>query len=126
MPIVLPGAVVHTQHKTSKLGSGLQQFTNPKGRIPNLVTRAGTLEQNAKGNQFWVVGNSHRVSFPVLSVYLLSSYAWTKYAPVPQEPVIGIVSTRQGEGWRVDIGSAHQASLDGLAIEGARERIDPT
>jgi exosome complex RNA-binding protein Rrp4 len=45
--------------------------------------------------------------------------------PAPQEPVIGIVSARQGEGWRVDIGSAHQASLDGLAFEGASKRNRP-
>src|ERR1700722_3557085 len=65
MPVVLPGEVVHTQHKSLKLGPGLQQFTNPEGRISNLVTRAGTLEQNAKGSQFWVEGNSRRVSFRV-------------------------------------------------------------
>jgi hypothetical protein len=70
MPVVLPGEVVHTQHKTLKLGPGLQQFTNPEGRISNLVTRAGTLEQNAKGNQFWVEGNSRRVSPRVLSLAL--------------------------------------------------------
>jgi exosome complex component RRP40 len=45
--------------------------------------------------------------------------------PAPQEPVVGIVSARQGEGWRVDIGSAHQASLDGLAFEGASRRNRP-
>ena len=70
MPVVLPGEVVHTQHKTLKLGPGLQQFTNPEGRISNLVTRAGTLEQNAKGNQFWVEGNSRRVSPRALSLAL--------------------------------------------------------
>jgi exosome complex component RRP40 len=46
--------------------------------------------------------------------------------PAPQEPVVGIVSARQGEGWRVDIGSAHQASLDGLAFEGASRRNRPS
>ena len=63
MPVVLPGEIVQTQHKTLKLGPGLQQFTNPEGKISNIVTRAGTLEQNAKGTQFWVEGNSRRVSF---------------------------------------------------------------
>jgi len=48
-----------------------------------------------------------------------------RYVPAAQEPVIGIVSDRQGEGWRVDIGSAHQASLDGLAFEGASRRNRP-
>jgi exosome complex component RRP40 len=46
--------------------------------------------------------------------------------PAAQEPVVGIVSGRQGEGWRVDIGAAHQASLDGLAFEGASRRNRPT
>jgi exosome complex component RRP40 len=45
--------------------------------------------------------------------------------PATQEPVVGIVAARQGEGWRVDIGSAHQASLDGLAFEGASRRNRP-
>ncbi|KAF8500816.1 exosome complex exonuclease RRP40 [Russula emetica] len=107
MPIVLPGEIIQTQHKTLKLGPGLQQFSDPEGRTSNIVTRAGTLEQNAKGNQFWVEGNSRR------------------YVPAAQEPVVGIVSARQGEGWRVDIGSAHQASLDGLAFEGASRRNRP-
>ena len=63
----------------------------------------------------------------MLSVSLLSSYASTKYVPAPQEPVIGIVSARQGEGWIVDIGSAHRASLDWLAfeLEGANKRNRP-
>ena len=31
----------------------------------------------------------------------------------------------EGEGWRMDIGSTHQASLDGLAFEGASKRNRP-
>ena len=127
MPVVLPGEVIQTQHKTIKLGPGLQQFSDPEGKTSINVTRAGTLEQNAKGNQFWVEGNSRRVS-PLFgrSSLTRSSYAWTKYVPAAQEPVIGIVSARQGEGWKVDIGSAHQASLDGLAFEGASRRNRPS
>ncbi|KAH9980108.1 exosome complex exonuclease RRP40 [Lactifluus volemus] len=107
MPVVLPGEVIQTQHKTLKLGPGLQQSVDLQGRTSTVVTRAGTLEQNAKGNKLWVEGNSRR------------------YVPAAQEPVIGVVSARQGEGWRVDIGSAHQASLDGLAFEGASRRNRP-
>ena len=125
MPVVLPGEIIQTQHKTLKLGPGLQQFADPEGRISNIVTRAGTLEQNAKGNQFWVEGNSRRVGLSTAHLSFFSSYAWTKYVPAAQEPVVGIVSARQGEGWRVDIGSAHQASLDGLAFEGASRRNRP-
>ncbi|KAI9464938.1 exosome complex exonuclease RRP40 [Lactarius psammicola] len=107
MSVVLPGELIHTQHKTLKLGPGLQQSGDLQGKATIVVTRAGTLEQNPKGNKFWVEGNSRR------------------YVPVVQEPVVGIVCARQGEGWRVDIGSAHQASLDGLAFEGASRRNRP-
>lgn len=48
-----------------------------------------------------------------------------QYVPAPQESVIGLVVGRSGEGWRVDIGSAHSASLDGLAFEGATKRNRP-
>ena len=39
--------------------------------------------------------------------------------------MIGVVTQRLGEGYRVDIGEAHQASLDGLAFEGATKRNKP-
>lgn len=107
MSVVLPGELIQSQHKTLKLGPGLQQSVDQQGRTTFVVTRAGTLEQNAKGNKFWVEGNSRR------------------YVPAVQEPVVGIVCARQGEGWRLDIGSAHQASLDGLAFEGASRRNRP-
>ena len=45
--------------------------------------------------------------------------------PAPQELVIGIVTQKLGEGFRVDIGAAHHASLDGLAFEGATKRNKP-
>jgi len=48
-----------------------------------------------------------------------------QYVPAAQESVIGVISQRQGEGYRVDIGSAHMASLDGLAFEGATKRNKP-
>jgi exosome complex component RRP40 len=62
MSVVLPGEVIQTQHKTLKLGPGLHQSVDLQGRTSTVVTRAGTLEQNAKGNKFWVEGNSRRVS----------------------------------------------------------------
>lgn len=61
MSVVLPGELIQSQHKTLKLGPGLQQSVDQQGRAAFIVTRAGTLEQNAKGNKFWVEGNSRRV-----------------------------------------------------------------
>ena len=48
-----------------------------------------------------------------------------QYVPAAQESVIGVISQRQGESYRVDIGSAHMTSLDGLAFEGATKRNKP-
>ena len=45
--------------------------------------------------------------------------------PAPQESVIGVVIARSGENWRVDVGAAHMANLDGLAFEGATKRNRP-
>ena len=39
--------------------------------------------------------------------------------------MVGVIVARSGEGWRVDIGSANFASLDGLAFEGATKRSRP-
>jgi exosome complex component RRP40 len=46
--------------------------------------------------------------------------------PAAQESVIGTVIARSGENWRVDIGAAHMANLDGLAFEGATKRNRPS
>ncbi|KAH7885318.1 exosome complex exonuclease RRP40 [Phlebopus sp. FC_14] len=111
--IVLPGEYVPARHVNLKLGPGLLQVSAPpdsaKGSNsqPIVSTRAGGLNHSANKSKWWVESNSRR------------------YVPAPQESVIGIVTGRSGEGWRVDIGSAHPASLDGLAFEGATKRNKP-
>jgi exosome complex RNA-binding protein Rrp4 len=48
-----------------------------------------------------------------------------QYVPAAQESVIGVITQKLGEGFRVDIGSAYYALLDGLAFEGASKRNKP-
>ncbi len=48
-----------------------------------------------------------------------------KYIPQTNEAVVGIIRNRHSEGYRVDIGSAHPASLGALAFEGATKRNKP-
>ncbi|KAF8842128.1 hypothetical protein BDN67DRAFT_989283 [Paxillus ammoniavirescens] len=111
--IVLPGEYVPAQHVNLKLGPGLLQLATPHAPAaglssqPIVSVRAGALNYSANKSKWWVEGNSRR------------------YVPAPQESVIGTVTGRSGEGWRVDIGSAHPASLDGLAFEGATKRNKP-
>ncbi|OJT10393.1 Exosome complex component rrp40 [Trametes pubescens] len=107
MSLVLPGEHVPAQHVNLKLGPGLLQSSSAQGQAAIVSTRAGEVMSNPKGNKWWIEGNSRR------------------YVPAPQESVVGVVISRSGENWRVDIGSAHMASLDGLAFEGATKRNRP-
>ncbi|EIM85950.1 exosome complex exonuclease RRP40 [Stereum hirsutum FP-91666 SS1] len=107
MSIVLPGETVPAQHVNLKLGPGLQQLSNAEGSTSVVSTRAGELQHSANGSKWWVESNARR------------------YVPAPQESVVGVVTGRMGEGFRVDIGGAHNASLDALAFEGASRRNRP-
>ncbi|TFK81453.1 exosome complex exonuclease RRP40 [Polyporus arcularius HHB13444] len=107
MTTVLPGEHVPAQHVNLKLGPGLLQQTSVGGTPAVVSTRAGEVQHSANRNKWWIEGNSRR------------------YAPAPQESVVGVVVSRSGENWRVDIGSAHMATLDGLAFEGATKRNRP-
>ncbi|TDL23304.1 hypothetical protein BD410DRAFT_769226 [Rickenella mellea] len=107
MSVTLPGENVQAQHKNLKLGPGLLQLPNPLGPSTIITTRAGILEHSANGSKWWVESNSRR------------------YVPAAQESVVGIIAGKAGEGWRVDIGAAHSASLDALAFEGATKRNRP-
>ncbi|TFY83104.1 hypothetical protein EWM64_g913 [Hericium alpestre] len=99
MFLVLPGEHVPAKHVNLKLGPGLQQESTPEGDNVVVSTRAGTLQHSANNAKWWVESNARR------------------YVPAPQEFVVGMVTGRMGEGWRVDIGAAHHASLDALAFE---------
>jgi exosome complex component RRP40 len=127
--LVLPGDVVPNISKSSlKLGPGLLQLPSTSSYRDIISTRAGLLNQTANGTSFWVESNSRRVRFGlgkcVVSPCLI---LFCQYVPAAQEAVIGVVTARAGggEAYRVDIGSAHPAQLDGLAFEGATKRNRP-
>ncbi|KAG7088328.1 hypothetical protein E1B28_012337 [Marasmius oreades] len=109
MSIVLPGEKIPAQHVNLKLGPGLSQTSDAStANSPSIVsTRAGTVNHSSNKSRWWIESNSRR------------------YIPATQEPVIGVITQRQGEGYRVDIASAHNANLDGLAFEGATKRNKP-
>lgn len=124
MSLVLPGEHVPAQHVNLKLGPGLLQSSSTQGQAAIVSTRAGEVMNNPKGNKWWIEGNSRRVSAPAHAAHCYSRCT-RQYVPAPQESVVGVVISRSGENWRVDIGSAHMASLDGLAFEGATKRNRP-
>ncbi|KAH8825232.1 hypothetical protein DL96DRAFT_172003, partial [Flagelloscypha sp. PMI_526] len=72
-----------------------------------ISTKAGELNHSSNRAKWWIDSNSKR------------------YVPAGQESVVGVIALRAGEGYRVDIGGAHLATLDGLAFEGATKRNRP-
>ncbi|GAA5909371.1 exosome non-catalytic core subunit RRP40 [Sporobolomyces salmoneus] len=121
MQVLLPGdsLPVPSTSTSLHLGPGLsssssapssQKQSQPAPAVSS--TRAGLLghlpSQTSSGaDRFWIESRQFR------------------YTPSPPEPVLGIITARHAEGYRVDIGSSQPASLDALAFEGATKRNKP-
>ncbi|KAI9217175.1 hypothetical protein BC828DRAFT_418320 [Blastocladiella britannica] len=88
--------------KLVKLGPGLYK----SGDVVR-TTKAGMLHHNPSGNAWWVDSDQKR------------------YVPSASENVVGIITHRTAEGYRVDIGAAHPAVVSMLAFEGASKRNRP-
>ncbi|KZO96954.1 hypothetical protein CALVIDRAFT_536876 [Calocera viscosa TUFC12733] len=107
MSYVLPGDVLTPPApppKSLKLGPGLLMLHTPGN--PVIAHRPGVLHSTPK-QQHWIETESRR------------------YIPASQESVIGVIAYRAADAYRVDIGSAHLATLDALSFEGATKRNRP-
>ncbi|XP_038142568.1 exosome complex component RRP40 [Cyprinodon tularosa] len=71
-----------------------------------LVSRSGVL-RHKEPNKFWIESQQRR------------------YVPAKGETVIGIVTAKSGDVFKVDFGGSEQASLSYLAFEGATKRNRP-
>ncbi|KAI9184066.1 exosome non-catalytic core subunit rrp40 [Blastocladiella emersonii ATCC 22665] len=85
-----------------KLGPGLVQ---EKGWV--VTTKAGMLDHDPETNA-WIVESDQK-----------------RYVPVVGENVVGVITHKLGEAFRVDIGTAHPAVLSYMAFEGASKRNRP-
>ncbi|XP_067155938.1 peroxiredoxin-like 2A isoform X4 [Apteryx mantelli] len=124
--VVLPGDVLllpaHPDEDAERLRLGASAA--PRGRLlcgPGLrrsgagllVTKCGLLRHRqagggaAAGGAFWVDSQQKR------------------YVPVKGDHVIGIVTAKAGDVFKVDVGGSEQASLSYLAFEGATKRNRP-
>ncbi|KAK3091319.1 hypothetical protein FSP39_018890 [Pinctada imbricata] len=104
--LVLPGEILtkfNESEKTQKalLGPGLRQ---EDGDI--IVSKPGILK------------------FREPNVYWVDSFQ-KRYIPTKSDTVIGIVTAKAGDIFRVDIGGSDQATLSFLAFEGATKRNRP-
>uniref|UniRef100_A0A8D0H049 Exosome complex component RRP40 n=1 Tax=Sphenodon punctatus TaxID=8508 RepID=A0A8D0H049_SPHPU len=79
-----------------------------RGRAGLVVTKCGLLRcRGAPGLAYWVDTQQRR------------------YVPVKGDHVIGIVTSKTGDFFKVDVGGSEQASLSFLAFEGATKRNRP-
>nr|CAB3244001.1 exosome complex component RRP40-like [Phallusia mammillata] len=105
--IYLPGDVINSKiqtvcdGETVRLGPGLS-----KHNTDVTVSKAGSLCFGPP-NTFWIDCHQKR------------------YIPCKGENVIGVISGKQGDYYKVDIGSSDQALLNFLSFEGASKRNRP-
>ncbi|KAJ3216313.1 exosome non-catalytic core subunit rrp40 [Dinochytrium kinnereticum] len=102
---ILPGdavPVTTSDGASIKLGPGLRQEIDGVAAI-----KAGVLRRSEGGERVWLESSQKR------------------YVPQLGESVIGVVTGKQAESYRVDIGGAHAASLGVLAFENATKRNKP-
>ena len=105
--MILPGEILSTvlSHPI-KLGPGLRHISPLQGEPVIQATQAGLL-QTTKQTEFYIDYNSHR------------------YIPNQGESVIGQILTRTTDTYRVDINSAHPATLPALSFEAATKQNRP-
>lgn len=134
MTFVLPGDVIPTDSQAVlKFGPGMAQYKTEKGdeKIQARASRAGLLGQQEikykagamKG--YWIEGQQRRVGSHGTAYSDLRADDRFQYSPALGELVLGVITARHAEGYRVDIGSSQYAALDALAFEGATKRSKP-
>lgn len=101
MTLVLPGNIITNLPENCKLGPGLcRNYENEK-----VVSReAGLLRTNATGQHAWVETDKKR------------------YIPVKGDSVVGVVTHKYPEYYRVDINAPELATLSSMAFESATKR----
>lgn len=118
MTVVFPGTEIRLPETSSAVtfGPGITASTSRAADVAGpsepvyTATRAGVLSSTKgkdKSESVWISGKSKR------------------YIPAQRDLVLGTIIARHAEGYRVDLGSAHMASLDALAFEGATKRSKP-
>ncbi|CAG8434194.1 1748_t:CDS:2 [Ambispora gerdemannii] len=102
LQVVLPGDALPVYEHKLKLGPGLIQ---DEDQI--IAVKGGVLKHQPAGNKYWVESNQRR------------------YVAATGDPIIGVITQKGGEFFRVDIGAAHSAVLSYYAFENATKRYRP-
>ncbi|KAK7789769.1 hypothetical protein R5R35_013937 [Gryllus longicercus] len=103
--VVLPGDLIGEQDELKKVvyGPGLRVHQN----------------------QIYAVTSGIFKKKPDANYYYVDTFHQKRYVPVRSEDVLGVVTNKSGDIFKVDIGSSEQASLSYLAFEGATKKNRP-
>lgn len=99
------GHTIHACFK-EKIGSFTRRYAVQGSGEEVQVCKSGIL-RHKQPNMYWIDSQQRR------------------YVPAKGESVIGIVTTKSGDVFKVDVGGSEQASLSYLAFEGATKRNRP-
>lgn len=106
LKVVMPGDIIQEAMDMEKLnkkvilGPGLRKSGND-----TVACRCGILRKKA-------------------NVFFIDCYQ-KRYIPVRNDPVVGVVTAKSGDIFRVDIGGSEQAALSYLSFEGASKKNRP-
>lgn len=110
--VVLPGDLAATLEPQAQTGKKSRAVVRVGTGINHdetelQVTKAGTLRFDPRRSKLWIEGNQKR------------------YYPGLEDAVIGIVTEKHGEEYRMDLAGTETATLSALAFEGASKRNRP-
>lgn len=109
------------------LGPGLRKYGKQI-----LVTKPGVLRTKSNPSTYWIDCHHRRVRFINTShssgcnrnSIKLNCFP-PQYVPARGDDVIGVVTNKVGESYKVNIGSSEEASLSSIAFPGATKKNKP-
>ncbi|XP_069486459.1 exosome complex component RRP40 [Ambystoma mexicanum] len=119
--VVLPGDVLLLPPSPREVESGLGLQLNTPAAGTRVVCGPGLRRH---GETALLVSKCGLLRYKDPAVYWVHSQQ-KRYVPVKGDLVIGIVTTKSGDVFKVDIGGSEQAYLSYLAFEGATKRNRP-
>ncbi|KAJ3185890.1 Exosome component 3 [Irineochytrium annulatum] len=127
----LPTPSLTASKKKKEKDDGTTTVTTDAGGLvkigPGLMQTSDGLRACKAGQlRYTVTTTTHpTTSLPVPLHKIWIEQSQRRYVAAVGESVVGVITYRGAEQYRVDIGGAHHASLDALAFEGATKRNKP-
>ncbi|GAA5960148.1 hypothetical protein JCM3765_002486 [Sporobolomyces pararoseus] len=124
MQVLLPGDPLPVPSSSTSLHLGPGLSSSSSSSSSSTPSSSTSTLPSIQSTRAGLLGSISTTSESTPSKFWIES-SQKRYVPSPTEPVLGIITARHSEGFKVDIGSSQFASLDSLAFEGATKRNKP-